>query len=156
VIALIKAAYAHKGIAVLDIVSPCVTFNNHEGSTKSYTFVKEHDVVLQELGYIAPQENIEVEIKDGETQEITLHDGSRMTVKKLGRDYDFKDPVKAIDAIHQARAKQELITGLLYHNPDFVDHAELMNLGDRPLNSLTETELDPGPEVLAKINKSWK
>lgn len=154
VIALIKAAYAHKGIAVLDIISPCVTFNNHEGSTKSYTFVKEHDVVLQELGFVPPQENIEVEMKEGETQEVTLHDGSRLTVKKLGRDYDFTDPVKAIDAIHQARSKQELITGLLYHNPGFVDHSELMNLGDTALRDFKEADLDPGPEVLAKINKS--
>lgn len=154
VIALIKAAYAHKGIAVLDIISPCVTFNNHEGSTKSYTFVKQHDVVLQELGFIPPQENIEVEMKEGETQDITLHDGSRLTVKKLGRDYDFTDPVKAIDAIHQARSKQELITGLLYHNPGFVDHSELMNLGDTALRDLKEADLDPGPEVLAKINKA--
>ncbi len=156
VIALIKAAYAHKGIAILDIISPCVTFNNHEGSTKSYTFVKEHDVVLQELGFIAPQEDIEVDIQDGEKKEVTLHDGSRLTVKKLGRDYDYTDPVKAIDSIHQARAKQELITGLLYHNPGFSDHAELMNLGDRPLCEMTEADLDPGPELIAKLNKSFK
>lgn len=156
VIALLKAAHSHNGIALLDIISPCVTFNNHEGSTKSYTFVKEHDVPLHELGYVTPYDEINVEIKDGATQEILLHDGAKLTIKKLGKEYDVHDPIKAIAAIHEARAKKELITGLLYHSSEFKDHASLLNLTDRPLCSLSEADLDPGPEVLAKLNKSMK
>lgn len=156
VMALIKAAYAHKGIAILDIISPCVTFNNHEGSTKSYDFVKKHDIPLQELGFVPHFSEIQVDIKEGDTKDIELHDGSHLTIKKLAKDYDFSDPIKAISAIHDARAKQELITGLLYWKKDQPDHNTLLNMTDTPLRDLKEADLDPGPEVLKKLNASMK
>jgi 2-oxoglutarate/2-oxoacid ferredoxin oxidoreductase subunit beta len=156
VIALLKAAHAHQGIAVLDIISPCVTFNNHEGSTKSYDFVKKNDIVLHELGYVEPQAEITVEIKEGETRLIELHDGSKLTIRKLNREYDPTDAVKAMTAIHEARHKGELITGLLYINEKQNDHNTLLNMVDTPLCQLVEKDLDPGPEVLKKIMSGLK
>ncbi len=156
IIALIKAAHAHKGIAILDIISPCVTFNNHEGSTKSYTFVKEHDIPLHELGFIQSQEEIAVEMKDGERKEIELHDGSRLMLRKLDRDYDPTNKIKAMAAISESREKQEIITGLLYYNSLGMDLNTLLNTVETPLWSLGEKDLDPGPEVLKKINASLR
>ena len=156
VIALIKAAYAHKGMAVLDIISPCATFNNHEGSTKSYTFVKEHDIPLHELGFIQTQEEISVEMKDGERKEIELHDGSRLMLRKLDRDYDPTNKIAAMAAISESREKQELIKGLLYYNDKGTDLNTLLNTVDAPLWSLNEKDLDPGAEALKKINASMR
>jgi len=156
VIALLKAAQAHKGIAVLDIISPCVTFNNHEGSTKSYTFVKEHDVPLHELGFVPSFEEIQVEMKEGELKDIELHDGSHLTLKKLATDYDPSNAIGALSVIHEAKEKQQIVTGLLYFNKDQKDHNSVLNMTSRALNTLTEVELDPGPEVLKKINSSLK
>lgn len=156
VMSLLKAAHAHKGIAVLDIISPCVTFNNHEGSTKSYTFVKDHDKPLHDLGFVPHYDEITVDLKEGETTDIKLHDGSHLTLKKLSRDYDPSDAMTAMKAIHEARAKQELITGLLYYKGDHPDHNTLLNMIETPLKDLKEEDLDPGPEVLKKINASLK
>lgn len=150
-IQLIKAAHSHRGIAILDIISPCVTFNNHDGSTKSYTFAKEHDVPLHELGYVPYYDQVEVEQKEGSEMDIELHDGSRLKIKKLSTDYDPSNAIGAMQAIHEARASQKLITGLLYHNPTPPDLNGLLNMTDTPLSQLTEKDLDPGPEVLKKI-----
>lgn len=151
VIALLKAAHAHQGIAVLDIISPCVTFNNHEGSTKSYDFVKKHEVPIHELGFVPEYEEISVEMKEGETKLIELHDGSKIAIKKLSKDYDPTDAMKAMQMIHEARAKQELATGLLYIRENVPDHNTLLNLTDTPLWQLGEKDLDPGPEALKKV-----
>lgn len=150
-ISLIKAAHSHKGIALLDIISPCVTFNNHDGSTKSYTFAKEHDVPLHELGYVPYYDQVEVEVKEGQEMDIVLHDGSHLRIKKLGGDYDPKDKLAALKSIHEARDKQQLVTGLLYYNPEPPDLNKLLNMTDTPLCQLTEKDLDPGPEILKKI-----
>ncbi len=150
-IQLIKAAHSHRGIAVLDIISPCVTFNNHDGSTKSYSFAKEHDIPLHELGYVPYYDQVDVEMKEGETRDIELHDGSHLRIKKLNNDYDPTNKEAAIQAIHAARAKQELVTGLLYYNANQPDLNSLLNLCDTPLGQLKEKDLDPGPEALKKI-----
>lgn len=150
-IQLIKAAHSHRGIAILDIISPCVTFNNHDGSTKSYTFTKEHDVPLHELGYIPYYDQVEVDQKEGSELSIELHDGAHLVVKKLSSDYNPLDKMAALKAIHEAREKQTLITGLLYHNPTPPELNSLLNLSDTPLCQLTERDLDPGPEALKKI-----
>src|SRR5690606_21716547 len=97
-ISLIKAAHAHKGLAVLDVISPCVTFNNHEGSTKSYLYVKEHDIPLQEMGFVPSFEEISVDMGEGELQEVRLHDGSTLKLKKLKQDYDFTSRAHALAA----------------------------------------------------------
>lgn len=155
-IALLKAAHSHKGFALLDIISPCVTFNNHVGSTKSYTFCKEHDVPLHELGYVPSFETIEVEVKEGEVKDLELHDGSHLTLKKLGRDYDPTDKIKALVAHEQARRQQQLLTGLLYYSEGAKDLSTLLNVTDTPLAELTEKDLVPGSEALKKINQGLK
>ncbi len=154
VIALIKAAHAHQGIALLDIISPCVTFNNQEGSTKSYSFVKEHAIPLHELGFVQSQDEITVDMKEGEKKEIKLHDGSLLTLRKLDREYDPTDKMKALTAINDSRQKQELITGLLYYSDKGTDLNTLLNTVESPLWALGEKDLDPGPEALKKINAS--
>ncbi len=155
-IALLKAAHSHRGIALLDIISPCVTFNNHPGSTKSYTYVKDHDVPLHELGYVPYYDPIEVEVKEGEERAIELHDGSQLNLKKLSQDYNPSDRLTAIKALHESREKEQVITGLLYISPNEPDLNTILNSVDTPLYQLTEKDLDPGPEALKKINNSWR
>ncbi len=155
-ISLIKAAHSHKGFALLDIISPCVTFNNHEGSTKSYAFCKEHDIPLHDLGYVPSFESIEVELKDGEVKDIVLHDGSHLTLKKLGSEYDPTDKIKTLTVLEQAKNKQQLLTGLLFYRAEQKDLNGILNITDTPLSELSEKDLTPGPEVLNKINQSLK
>lgn len=156
VMTLLKAAHAHQGIAILDIISPCVTFNNHPGSTKSYNFVKDHDVPLHDLGFIPYFQEIEVELKDGEVKDVELHDGSHLTLKKLAKEYDFTNKIQALTTIEEARKSQTLVTGLLYYQAGQKDLNTLLNLCDTPLCQLTEKDLIPGPEVLKKFNASMR
>lgn len=156
VMSLVKAALSHKGMALLDIISPCVTFNNHEGSTKSYTYCKQHDVPLHELGYVPSFEPIEVEIKEGEIRDIQLHDGSHLTLKKLGSDYDPSNKIRAMMNIHEARQSHTLITGLLYYQAGQKDLSEILNVQQKPLTSLTEKDLVPSKEALAKLMAGYR
>ena len=155
-IQLIKAAHSHKGLALLDIVSPCVTFNNHEGSTKSYSFAKDHEVPLQELGYVPFYDEVQVEVKEGEETEIKLHDGSILKLKKLNKDYDPSCADTALKMIHDSRDSQQLLTGLLYYRENTLDMDQMLNVTDTPLSQLKEKDLDPGPDVLKKIMASMK
>jgi 2-oxoglutarate ferredoxin oxidoreductase subunit beta len=148
VVPLIEAALAHNGTAVLDIISPCVTFNDHEGSTKSYKYVKEHDVALQELDFIPFFENIEVDYEEGTATEVELHDGSRIVLRKLApEEHDPHSRIDALRVVHEARVKGELITGLLYVNPDMRDLAARESIPERPLRDLAEAELRPSREA---------
>jgi 2-oxoglutarate/2-oxoacid ferredoxin oxidoreductase subunit beta len=156
VISLFKAAQAHKGIAVLDIISPCVTFNNHEGSTKSYTFVKDHDVPLHELGFVPFFEEIQVEMAEGESRDIELHDGSHLSLKKLHREYDPTNKIEALKALEESKKTQTLLTGLVYYQPEAKDLNTLLNITNTPLCQLTEKDLIPPMEALKKINASLK
>jgi 2-oxoglutarate ferredoxin oxidoreductase subunit beta len=155
-ISLIQAAHAHKGLAVLDIISPCVTFNNHPGSTKSYTFVKDHDVPLHELGFVPHYDEIHIDVKEGEVRDIELHDGSHLTLKKLASDFDPTNKVSVLAALEEAKQKQQLLTGLLYYQKDHKDLNTLMNLTDKPLTQLNEKDLDPGPDALKKTMASMR
>src|SRR5512137_1006040 len=112
--ALLRAALAHRGLAVLDVISPCVTFNDHEGSTKSFAFVKEHDEPLQELSFVPAFEEIKVDYDPGTTVEVALHDGSRLRLKKLDAAYDPRDRVRAVSRLLEAQGAGEVLTGLLY------------------------------------------
>ncbi len=150
-IQLMKAAYSHNGTALLDIVSPCVTFNNHEGSTKSYTFAKEHEMPLQELGYVPYYDEVQVEVKEGEETDIELQDGSILRLKKLNKEYDPSCADTALKMIHESRVSQQLLTGLLYYRPNIPDLNQMLNTTDTPLAQLKEKDLDPGPDVLKKI-----
>jgi len=150
---LIKAAFHHDGIAVLDIISPCVTFNNKDEAHHSYAWGKEHEVALQELSYVPPAEEILVEYQAGEATEVTMYDGSKVILKKLEQDYDPTDRAAAMNLLEQANAKQWLLTGLIYISPDQPDLADIYNLPDTPLNRLSVGRLRPPVETISKINE---
>jgi 2-oxoglutarate ferredoxin oxidoreductase subunit beta len=149
--ALLKAAIAHKGLSVIDVISPCVTFNDHEGSTKSYSYIKEHDRLLHELSFVPAYEDIAIEMAEGEVRDVVLHDGSIIRLKKLDRDYDPTNKLNAIRALHEAADAKEVVTGLLYVNPEQRNFVELLNLIDEPLATLAESATRPSRESLDQI-----
>lgn len=153
-VALIKAAGSHRGTAVLDVISPCVTFNNHEGSTKSYKYAKEMETPLHELGYIPFFEQITVEYDPGTVQEVEMHDGSRITLKKTGRDYDPTDSVAAMNLIKEAHAQKQFLTGLLYIDENKPNFTSQLRLGEEPLATLPESKTRPSKEALKEIMES--
>src|SRR3989338_4589889 len=115
---LIKAAIGHKGCAILDVISPCVTFNNHDTSTKSYAYVKEHDIPLQELGFVPSFEEITVDYKPVEAHEVQLHDGSRLILKKIKEDYDPTNRMAVLMALEKSFKEKNILTGLVYYRKD--------------------------------------
>ncbi len=149
---LMKAALSHRGTAVLDIVSPCVAFNNEDTSTKSYGYGKEHEIPLHGIGFVPKEAEIEIEAYDpGEMRIVEMHDGSLIKLRKLEADYDPTDRMGAMHRLQWAEEKQELITGLVYYNPSRPNLAETTRLGDTPLNALEDARLRPGREVLASL-----
>ncbi|MFQ5683970.1 MAG: 2-oxoacid:ferredoxin oxidoreductase subunit beta [Candidatus Binatia bacterium] len=152
---LIQGALAHKGSAILDVLSPCVTFNNHEGSTKSLKYIKGHLDPLNGLDFIPYFENIEVDYKEGTDQEISLHDGSRITLHKLRADYDPSNRMQALATLQAAVAEGKFVTGLLYYDPDRPDFAGEMNLCETPLSELGQDVLQPPPELLDEVNAEF-
>src|SRR5579863_6357335 len=115
-LSMIKAAIAHRGTVMLDVISPCVTFNDHEGSTKSYKYMIDHEEPLQEISFVPSFEEIDVEYDAGTTIEVTMHDGSHLRLRKLEEDYDPTDRVRALTRLHQSHEKEEMLTGILYLN----------------------------------------
>ena len=148
---ILKTAIAHRGLAVIDVVSPCVTFNDHEGSTKSYSYMKDHEEPLHELDFVPHYEDISVELEEGETTEVELHDGSRLRIRKLGRDFDPTNRVAALAALDQAEAAGEVLTGVLYLNTSKPTFFETLQLDDAPLAMLPEARLRPGPAALEQV-----
>lgn len=149
---LLKAALSHRGTAVLDIISPCVAFNNDDLSTKSYGYGKEHEVPLHQLGFIPPQEEIRIDDhQPGEMRVVELHDGSRIQLRKLERDYDPTDHMGAMHQLQWAAEKQEFITGLIYYNPERPSLAEASRLVDTPLSQLTDEQLRPSQDKLEAL-----
>ncbi|HUO24816.1 MAG TPA: 2-oxoacid:ferredoxin oxidoreductase subunit beta [Candidatus Aquilonibacter sp.] len=146
--AMMKAAIAHRGTVMLDVVSPCVTFNDHEGSTKSYKYVKEHEEVLQEVSFVPSFEEIDVEYDPGTTIAVTMHDGSRLQLRKLEEDYNPTDKIGAITRLTEAHDKGEVLTGVFYVNTKAPSFLDLLNVVDQPLATLPESMTRPGPEVL--------
>ena len=152
---LIKAAFSHNGIAVLDIISPCVTFHNQETSIHSYAFGKDHEAPLHEISFVPPREEITIEeYEEGATREVELHDGSTVVLKKLEKDYDPTDRWQAYKALEEAQRQNWLVTGLIYIDPSVPSMFDTYNLMDKPLNRLTESNLRPAPDTLEKINNS--
>jgi 2-oxoglutarate ferredoxin oxidoreductase subunit beta len=149
---LIKAALSHDGIAVLDIISPCVTFNNSDEATHSYAWGREHEVALHELSYVPPAEEIMVEYGPGEATEVTMHDGSKIVLNKLGRDHDPTDRSAAMRILEEANACNCLLTGLIYYDPDQPSMRNIYNLTDVALNRLPEDRIRPGRETIQMIN----
>ena len=149
--ALLKAAFAHRGTAVLDVISPCVTFADHEGSTKSYAYVKEHDAPLHGIDFVPYYEDITVDYEPGTTRDVRMPDGSHIVLKKLGADYDPTRRDLALAAIHDSQKEQRLITGLLYVDPAQSAFQEDLRLGDTPLAKLSLEQVRPSREVLETI-----
>ena len=152
---LMEGAMAHKGTAVLDIISPCVTFNNHPGSTKSYSLWKEHEELIHEVGFVPFFEQIEVEYEEGSTVEVELHDGSRILLKKLERDYDPTDRRRALQLLLNSD-HNEFLTGLIYVDPKRKNFLDLLNLVDEPLAILPMEKTRPPREVLEEVMESLK
>src|SRR6266568_895075 len=125
---ILKGAIAHDGLSVIDVISPCVTFNNHEGSTKGYTYSKEHDELLHQIGFVQSYEQIEIDYAPGELREVTMNDGSRILLKKLEEDYDPSDPVQALQRLHKATEARAMLTGLVYLRPEKKSFITLLNM----------------------------
>ncbi|KFN50125.1 2-oxoacid:ferredoxin oxidoreductase subunit beta [Arenimonas composti] len=153
---LIKGAIAHRGAAFIDVISPCVAFNNHDGSTKSYAWVREHNEAVNRLDVIPPRAEIAVDYAPGTTVEVEQHDGSRLRLHKLDADHDPRDRVAAMNHLQARQARGEVVTGLLYVDPQAGDLHEHLRTVATPLNALREDVLVPGPDVLAKINAALR
>ena len=148
---MLKAAIAHKGTVMLDVVSPCVTFNDHEGSTKSYKWMKDHDEPIQDISFVPAFEDISIEYDPGTTVEVTMHDGSRLRLSKLEEDYDPTNRLQAIQRLHQAHDKGEALTGVFYINTKAPSFLDLLNITDQPLATLPQSTVRPGREVLDQV-----
>ena len=155
-VALLEGALSHKGTSVLDIISPCVTFNNHPGSTKSYTWGKEHEEMLHEVGFVPYFEQIHVDYEEGSALEVALHDGSRIVLKKLERDYDPTDRTRALSLLREASEKGQFLTGLVYVDPERENFLELLDLVEEPLALLPMERLRPPQEALDEVMESLK
>jgi len=153
---IIKAAIEHKGAAFLDVISPCVAFNNHTGSTKSFDYVREHNEAVNRLDFISSRMPIEVKYEPGTVEMVEQHDGSKLALRKLAADYDLNDRTAALGFLQQQAAKGQVVTGLLYMQSDSDDlHSHLATV-ETPLNALGEKELCPGSAALEKINASLR
>ena len=150
-LALLKGAIAHRGTALLDVISPCVTFNNHEDSTKSYKWAKEHEVAIQEIGFVPFFEEITVDYDPGTTQDVVLHDGSHIRLKKLREDYDPTNKRAAFELLREAQEKNEFLTGLIYVEPSKKDFLSLLGLPEEPLATLPMERVRPPREALEKM-----
>jgi 2-oxoglutarate ferredoxin oxidoreductase subunit beta len=147
-LSMLKAAIAHKGTVLLDVISPCVTFNDHEGSTKSYKFMQENDEPINEIGFVASFDEIEVDYDSGEIYEVEMHDGSNLRLRKLLEDYDPTDKANAVRTLMEAQEKDEILTGIFYidtEKPTFIDQ---LNVVDEPLATLPESVTRPPKAAL--------
>jgi 2-oxoglutarate ferredoxin oxidoreductase subunit beta len=147
-VAILKAAIVHKGLSIIDVVSPCTTFNDHEGSTKSYSYMKEHDEMLNELDFVPYYDDISVDIPEGEVQEVTMHDGSTLRIKKLGREYDPTNKFDALKALDEAGKKGEVLTGVFYIDTNKPNFMEMLGMQEAPLATLPESKVRPPKELL--------
>jgi len=150
-LAMLKAAIAHKGTVMLDVISPCVTFNDHEGSTKSYKYMQEHDEPISELGFVPSFEDISVDYDPGTTFEVKMHDGSSLRLRKLHEDYNPTDRIASVTQLMESHAKGEVLTGIFYvdtERPSFIDQ---LNVVDVPLGTLPEERTRPSKAVFDDI-----
>lgn len=149
---LLRAALHHQGTVFLDIISPCVTFNDFAGSTKSWDWGKENEHQLHEIGLVARLPEIEVEQVPGKTTNVTMHDGTVITLRALRHeDHDVRDRSGAIKLLMDSNAADEFVTGLLYIAPERPDFVSTLDMIDEPLSTLDESDLRPGPDALASI-----
>ncbi len=153
--ALIKAALSHKGTAVLDIISPCVSFNNREDTLHSYQWGRQHEAPLHDISYVPTRKAIILdEFKQGEIKEVTMHDGSVVILKKLDQDYDPTNKLQSLQILEEAEQNNWLVTGLIYVDPDQPSLYDYMDLIEEPLNRLSSERLTPNKDSLDVINDS--
>jgi 2-oxoglutarate ferredoxin oxidoreductase subunit beta len=155
-LAMLKAAIAHRGTVMLDVISPCVTFNDHEGSTKSYKYMKDHDEPLQEINFIPSFEEIDVDYDPGTTVDVTMHDGSHMRLRKLDADYDPTDKLRAITTLTAAHHEGETLTGVFYIEPSKPTFMDLLHVTDEPLATLPPEAVRPPKSVLDEVMESLR
>lgn len=153
-LALIKAGLGHRGTVLLDVISPCVTFNNHVGSTKSYPFAKQHEELLNEISYVPFFEQIDVEYDEGEAVNVEMHDGSHVRLRKAARDFDPTNKGDALKMLMETDANEELLTGLIYINENKQDFMSTLKLVDTPLALMEQERVRPGPEALQELMNS--
>ena len=153
---LIKAGLKHHGMAFLDVISPCVAFNNHSGSTKSFDYVRGHSGNLVHADWVPPGEEITADYGSGATEDVRMPDGSTLRLHKLDEDYDVHDRVGALEVVQRYQERGEVVTGLLYVDPDAADCHEILRTVEAPLNALTETDLCPGSAALERVNESFR
>jgi 2-oxoglutarate/2-oxoacid ferredoxin oxidoreductase subunit beta len=153
---IIKAAIEHQGAAFIDVISPCVAFNNHAGSTKSYDYVRDHNEAVNRLDFVTGRDPIEVDYAPGTVQTVEQHDGTTLVLRKVNADYDVHDRVAAMTFLQQHAAKGQVVTGVLYIDPDPEDLHQHLNTTGVPLNALSEKDLCPGSAALDKINAGFR
>ncbi len=150
-LSMLKAAISHQGTVMLDVISPCVTFNDHEGSTKSYKFLQENDEPINEIGFIASFDDIEVDYDSGEVYNVEMHDGSQLRLRKLLEDYDPTDKANAVRTLMEAHAKEEILTGVFYIDAQKETFIDQLNLVDEPLATLPESLTRPPKSALDSL-----
>jgi len=155
-LAMLKAAIAHRGTVMLDVISPCVTFNDHEGSTKSYKYMKDHDEPLQEINFIPSFEDIDVDYDPGSTVDVTMHDGSHMRLRKLDADYDPTNKLRAISTLTEAHENGETLTGVFYIEPNKPTFMDLLHVTDEALATLPAEAVRPPKAVLDEVMESFR
>jgi len=153
---LIKAAIEHKGAAFIDVVSPCVAFNNHPGSTKSFDYVRAHNEAVNQLDFMVEREAITADYAPGTVETVVTHDGTSVHLRKLALDYDPTDRISALTYLQQRHAVGEVVTGLLFVEPDHGDLHAFLGTVEAPLNALGEAELCPGQGVLDRYNAAHR
>lgn len=151
---ILKASLSHDGIAVIDVISPCVSFNNQDDAHHSYSWGREHEVAIHDLAYVPPRDEIEVEYDEATAKRVTMHDGSQIILKKIHEQHDISSRVAAVDLLDEADEKSLLMTGLFYINTEERSLVDLKNLPDEPLNRLSQDRLRPSREVLKEVNDS--
>lgn len=152
---LIKAAFSHRGTSVLDIISPCVSFNNREDTLHSYQWGRQHEAPLHDIAYVPTRRAIILEeFQEGDTKEVTMHDGSVIVLKKLDQEYDPTDKWQALEMLEQAERNRWMVTGLIYINPHQPTLYDYLDLVEEPLNRIPAHELRPSPDTLDAINDS--
>ncbi len=150
-LSMLKAAIAHEGTVMLDVISPCVTFNDHEGSTKSYKFLQENDEPINEIGFIASFDDIEVDYDSGQVYNVEMHDGSQLRLRKLLEDYDPTDKANAVRTLMEAHAKEEILTGVFYIDAQKETFIDQLNVVDEPLATLPESLTRPPKSALDSL-----
>ncbi len=153
---LIKGAIGHGGAAFIDVISPCVAFNNHAGSTKSYDYVREHNEAVSRIDFITPRDEITTDYAPGEVVEVLQHDGMTLRLRKLHESYDPTDRLAAMNLVQTHQARGEVVTGLLFVDPDASDLHQALNTSAKPLNALGREELCPGARALPGLNAALR